>query len=107
MVHTRNNNSTTAAALVGFALGSTATLVGVWLASKVLWDDKKNANNTGVKSKKSTAMDLPAEIREEQLSRHTLYFGEQGMARLKDSSIVVVGVGGVGSHIAHMVCTEY
>jgi tRNA threonylcarbamoyladenosine dehydratase len=46
---------------------------------------------------------LPADIRDEQLSRHTLYFGTEGMERLKQSMICIVGVGGVGSHTAHMI----
>lgn len=46
---------------------------------------------------------LTAEIRDEQLSRHTLYFGVDGMDKLKRSKICIVGVGGVGSHTAHMI----
>ena len=46
---------------------------------------------------------LTAEIRNEQLSRHTLYFGTDGMNKLKKSKICIVGVGGVGSHTAHMI----
>ena len=45
---------------------------------------------------------LPNEIREEQLSRHTLFFGQCGIKKLKEASVCVVGVGGVGSHTAHM-----
>jgi tRNA A37 threonylcarbamoyladenosine dehydratase len=45
---------------------------------------------------------LPDEFREEQLSRNILYFGEDGMKSICQSSVVVVGLGGVGSHAAHM-----
>lgn len=41
-------------------------------------------------------------MRAEQLSRNELYFGEEGMKSIANSSILVVGLGGVGSHTAHM-----
>jgi tRNA A37 threonylcarbamoyladenosine dehydratase len=45
---------------------------------------------------------LPDDIRDEQLSRHSLYFGEDGMEKLKRARVCVVGAGGVGSHAAVM-----
>jgi tRNA A37 threonylcarbamoyladenosine dehydratase len=45
---------------------------------------------------------LPDELREEQLSRNILFFGEDGMKSICQSSVVVVGLGGVGSHAANM-----
>lgn len=45
---------------------------------------------------------IPQELRDEQLSRHNLYFGDAGMDKLRNANICVVGVGGVGSHTAHM-----
>jgi tRNA A37 threonylcarbamoyladenosine dehydratase len=56
----------------------------------------------GEKSSASTAPTMPPEIRDEQLSRHLLYFGESGMHTLARARVCVVGVGGVGSHAAHM-----
>ena len=43
---------------------------------------------------------MPADLRAEQVSRHTLYFGESGMQALQNARVCVVGVGGVGSHAA-------
>lgn len=43
---------------------------------------------------------MPAELRMEQISRHTLFFGDQGMQSLQRARVCVVGVGGVGSHAA-------
>ncbi|KAI9223714.1 hypothetical protein BC828DRAFT_375256 [Blastocladiella britannica] len=43
----------------------------------------------------------PALVRE-QLARHYVFLGEAGMARVRAARVVVVGVGGVGSHAAHM-----
>ena len=99
---TRSNNYY--AVFAGFVAGSVVTLLGVWLnsantATATTPRQRKDRHN----SNKNDAVNLPPGIREEQLSRHTLYFGQDGMERLKDASIVVVGVGGVGSHIAHMV----
>ena len=54
---------------------------------------------------------LPQEIRSEMLSRNALYFSTSkdnstdnptGMSRIETSSVLVVGLGGVGSHTAHM-----
>ena len=39
---------------------------------------------------------------DEQLSRSRLFLGEAGQEALTKSFIVVVGLGGVGSHAAHM-----
>lgn len=35
-------------------------------------------------------------LKEEQLSRNTLFFGEAGQAAIQKSFVVVVGLGGVG-----------
>jgi tRNA A37 threonylcarbamoyladenosine dehydratase len=36
----------------------------------------------------------------EQLARNEQYFGENSLKKIKNSKIIVVGVGGVGSHVA-------
>ena len=38
----------------------------------------------------------------EQLSRNILFLGEEGVQKCQSSFVVVVGLGGVGSHAAHM-----
>jgi len=53
----------------------------------------KNTQRSLKKPKK-----IPPEIRKEQLSRQELFLGEDGMSRLKEARVCVVGVGGVGSH---------
>lgn len=50
----------------------------------------------------TSSITLPTEIRAEQLSRNELYFGKEGMENIQNASILVVGLGGVGSHTAHM-----
>lgn len=42
------------------------------------------------------------ELAEEQLSRIKSFFGEDGLAAIRGAFVVVVGVGGVGSHAAHL-----
>jgi len=45
---------------------------------------------------------LPSEFRQEQLSRNELFFGSVGVESIARCRVVVVGVGGVGSHAATM-----
>ncbi|CAM9529955.1 unnamed protein product [Discosporangium mesarthrocarpum] len=44
---------------------------------------------------------IPSELEEELFSRNRFFF-KDGFDRIKDSFVVVVGLGGVGSHAAHM-----
>jgi len=78
-----------------FLVGSAVTLTFI-----TFWNRRKKT--ACIKNDEGSTRRIPAELREEQLSRHTLYFGEDGMKTLRNSKIVVVGVGGVGSHTAHM-----
>ena len=43
-----------------------------------------------------------AMLRSELLSRVTSFFGDEGASRVCDAFVVVVGLGGVGSHVANM-----
>ncbi|KAJ3378681.1 hypothetical protein HDU84_007393 [Entophlyctis sp. JEL0112] len=45
---------------------------------------------------------VPEVLIREQLSRNYSFLGEEGMAAVRASFVVVVGLGGVGSHAAHM-----
>lgn len=85
------------ATLGGFLVGSIVTLA---IASML----SRNKDATKEKDAETTSPEasLPLEIREEQLSRHMLYFGREGMNRLRGARVAIVGVGGVGSHAAHM-----
>ncbi|KAI8925810.1 hypothetical protein BC831DRAFT_459505 [Entophlyctis helioformis] len=42
------------------------------------------------------------ELVREQLARNIAFLGEEGVARCRRSFVIVVGLGGVGSHAAHM-----
>jgi len=47
--------------------------------------------------------DLRDEILREQFTRNVQFFGEEGQEKVRDAFVVVVGLGGVGSHAAHMI----
>lgn len=55
-------------------------------------------DNTGSIMKR----EYPEEIRRELTSRVETFFGTEGFQKLQKSYVVVVGVGGVGSHCANM-----
>jgi len=43
----------------------------------------------------------------EQLARNYAFFGDEGMAKIRSGSVVVVGCGGVGSWAAVMLVRSY
>lgn len=85
----------------GFVVGSVVTVIISTLLKKDNESLETNRSNEYL-LKKSVMQQLPKEIRSEQLSRNALYFGEKGMRNIESASVLVVGVGGVGSHTAHM-----
>jgi len=100
----------TIAALTGFAVGTALTATLTFALSKrklghgggSSQPTPGNATSSaGGKSNKAQAS-LPPEIRDEQLSRNVLYFGEEGMRDISSARVAVIGLGGVGSHCAHM-----
>jgi tRNA A37 threonylcarbamoyladenosine dehydratase len=65
------------------------------------------ALNRSLRAKKrvlarSTASSLPKEVVSELFSRNLAFFGEDGFEHIREAFVVVVGLGGVGSHAAHM-----
>ena len=99
------------AALTGFAVGTalTATLAFVLSKRKPGRDDGSSHSISGAPgttdaaaSSNQARASLPPEIRDEQLSRNALYFGEEGMRDISSARVAVIGLGGVGSHCAHM-----
>ena len=45
---------------------------------------------------------LPPELETELFARVISFFGEESFPKIRDAFVVVVGLGGVGSHAAHM-----
>ncbi|KAL3940151.1 MAG: hypothetical protein SGBAC_005245 [Bacillariaceae sp.] len=92
--------------LTGLLAGATLSLAAKWFldrnqgAAENQSSSKRTTKQNGTSKNKIPS--VPAELREEQLSRHTLYFGEEGMKSIRNSKVCVVGLGGVGSHTAIM-----
>jgi tRNA A37 threonylcarbamoyladenosine dehydratase len=90
--------------VTGILLGSSATLIVSWVYNKL--SKKKNAARTDdtkphQQREQKQHQILPLSLREEQLSRSSLYFGDENMSRLSQNTrVCIVGVGGVGSHAA-------
>ena len=98
-----NSLSVTLALALGLCAGSCITLATTWLTQKSTNPTHPNiSDKMNGKPPSSSKTSIPPEIRQEQLSRHTLYFGTDGMQRLQQARVCVVGLGGVGSHTAHM-----
>jgi len=90
-------NNSSSAVVTGFILGAAVTtIVSHYLFSA----NRKNGDSKEITTTQEII--IPPEIRSEQLSRNELYFGPEGMESIKNASILVVGLGGVGSHTAHM-----
>lgn len=54
----------------------------------------------------ATPAEIPPELEEELFSRNRFFF-EQGFDAIRDALVIVVGLGGVGSHAAHMLVSVY
>jgi tRNA A37 threonylcarbamoyladenosine dehydratase len=94
------NNRTAPIALSSFLLGSA---ISYYFLSKNVNNKSESSEVSGSrKSDETNIIQIPPEIRSEQLSRNELYFGHDGMKQIEGASILVVGLGGVGSHTAHM-----
>ena len=55
----------------------------------------------------STFNHMDDEIVREHFTRNIQFFGEKGQQRVARAFIIVVGLGGVGSHCAHMLLAQY
>ncbi|KAJ3095234.1 hypothetical protein HDU97_007138 [Phlyctochytrium planicorne] len=47
-------------------------------------------------------LEVKEELNREQLARNYAFLGDDGMQKIRGSFVIVVGLGGVGSHAAHM-----
>lgn len=80
---------------VGYvALQRSSEARGQPIAIKAQCDKPSNGHETEV--------DLNDEVIKEHLSRNILFFGHEGCSTLFRSHVVVIGLGGVGSHAAHL-----
>lgn len=77
--------------------GIVAGAVGWSMFSHLSRNKKERAQET-----KRTSVDVPQDIRDELMSRVITFFGPEKYEKMKNSFVVVVGLGGVGSHCANM-----
>jgi len=77
--------------VVGVAAGALA-LYTVWVAA---WERRKPATQPHRTTNDASLLD-------EQLSRSAFFFGDEGQANVAKARVIIIGLGGVGSHAAHM-----
>ena len=103
--------------ITAFAIGLVAGSIATLYLSSRRKKDQDSCSSVGPSaetqpqvSMRQQQQHLPSEIRAEMLSRNSLYFSSSnndnksngGMDRITNASILIVGLGGVGSHTAHM-----
>lgn len=92
---------------ISFALGAS---VAASVAVLLVWGKPRRRSDslvtTSVRETPTAVgashVDLSDFVVSEQLSRNILFFGKDGTEAIASSRILVVGLGGVGSHAAHL-----
>ena len=64
--------------------------------------EEEEIHLNGITSSRELPLEYSEELVREQLARNYAFFGEEGMARVRQSTVVIVGCGGVGSWAAVM-----
>lgn len=92
-------DTSTSSFLVGLCLGACLAAGVVWLqkSSSATGDRKPRLCNDH-----ETGVDLSDEVIKEHLSRNLLFFSKEGSCAICASHVGVIGLGGVGSHAAHL-----
>lgn len=65
------------------------------------------ANNATPPNGPSGGHEYDEDLIQEQLARNYAFFGEEAMAKIRNSHVVIVGAGGVGSWAAVMLARSY
>jgi tRNA A37 threonylcarbamoyladenosine dehydratase len=81
------------AGVVGVALGAAAV---------VILNQRRKQSEPDEEPTQGSVQELPRHMMEEVFSRNLSFFGDEGFADIRGAFVVVVGLGGVGSHAAHM-----
>lgn len=92
-------------AITGFITGSILTAaLSLFLRSRRDKEASTIKQNLQRKEHHHASQDssIPPDMRSEQLSRNELFFGPEGLESIKNSRILILGLGGVGSHAANM-----
>ena len=101
--HTNSSSSTTSTTTSTTTTSSSSTTTSSSSATssnesstRLIKDNDNKINNTIIEH------DIPLYIKEEIFSRIQSFFGDDNFDKIKKSFVIVVGLGGVGSHAAHM-----
>lgn len=89
--------------LSGLGLGLVTSAATIWAWTR--YQKVRDPPRTAVASHSSVAnrpLNISDHVVREHLSRNLLFFGDDGSKAVANSRVVVVGLGGVGSHAAHM-----
>ena len=70
----------------------------IYEKNDIINKDKILPNSNDINTKK-----VPEEVLSELFSRVESFFGSEGLDKLRNSFVIVVGLGGVGSHAANMI----
>lgn len=70
-------------------------------------EDEDEIHIAGISQMRDVPLEYDEELVREQLARNYAFFGEEGMARVRKGSVVIVGCGGVGSWAAIMLARSY
>eukprot|EP01036_Dinobryon_divergens_P034528 gene34528-44631_t len=88
-------------ALLISSSAATGIFVG-WGLSYLFFTQNSRKQKLESRHTNNAIEDYPLAIRTELTSRVRTFFGEDGFKRLENSYVIVVGLGGVGSHCANM-----
>lgn len=72
------------------------------LAWRIYSENEPDRDRANRSSSCSKAKEYPPDLINEQLARNIAFLGEEGMNKIRNSTVVVVGAGGVGSWAATM-----
>jgi tRNA threonylcarbamoyladenosine dehydratase len=86
------------------AAGVLGAVAGIAVTAAIMSSKSKSqaSPNASSASEEIDLTSLPPDIEDEVFSRNKSFFGDEGFLEIRNSFIVVVGLGGVGSHAAHM-----
>lgn len=99
------SNDTRVSLFAGVLLGASAAVLYFYFCEekfKNRHSPRINADASSSNTSHISSSSYPAEIKQELYSRSISFFTEEKFATLQSSFIVVVGLGGVGSHAANM-----
>lgn len=79
----------------------------LWYGCNVFLDDSSRIPLIPLMQQSSSAAprDIPPELEDELFSRNRYFFGD-GFEGIRNALVIVVGLGGVGSHAAHMLVSR-